>query len=346
MVFQLGDKVRFLNDIGGGTVIGFLENSIVRVETEDGFEMPVSANELIHDKKVDVDERGKLREKSASSTAENKGNPRKLNLEAFKHIEFKGNASLAIVPENAELLHVSNFMLYLVNSSSYEFNYGVAAYEGKVATLISKGTIGPGKKLNLKTFSQTEITKTQKIQLQGFYSKEGLFDPQECINLQFSLEDYSFYKTSSFGKSKYFKVPAITLGENANAMKEAIEKLSKSDIAKVIKNKEKEDEKPPVAKPKQKPAIEEVDLHIEAIVDDHAGMSNGEIIRIQLDRFETSLETAINAKVSKIVFIHGVGNGKLKHELRKSLERKYSDLKYQDASFQEYGYGATMVYLR
>ena len=346
MVFQLGDKVRFLNDIGGGTVIGFLENSIVRVETEDGFEMPISANELIHDAKIKVDETGKFKEESTIKRTENHSKTRKVNLEAFRHVEFKGTASLAIVPENAELLHVSNFMLYLVNSSSYEFNYGVASFEGKVATLISKGTIGSGKKLNLKVFSQTEMTKIQKIQLQGFFSKEGLFDPQECINQVFSLEDYSFYKTSSFGKSKFFKVPAITLGENANAMKEAIDKLSKSDIAKVIQDKEKKEEQPPVAKPKQKPVIEKVDLHIEAIVDEYAGMSNGEIIRIQLDRFETSLVTAINAKTPKIVFIHGVGNGKLKHELRKTLERKYPDLKYQDASFKEYGYGATMVYLR
>ena len=75
-------------------------------------------------------------------------------------------------------------------------------------------------------------------------------------------------------------------------------------------------------------------------------LSNGEIVNIQMDRFETSLETAIRAKTQRIVFIHGVGNGKLKHELRKTLERKYPDLKYQDASFKEYGYGATMVYLK
>ena len=75
-------------------------------------------------------------------------------------------------------------------------------------------------------------------------------------------------------------------------------------------------------------------------------MTNGEIIEIQLGRFETALQTAVNANSNKIVFIHGVGNGRLKHELRKKLDRKYPDLKYQDASFKEYGYGATMVYLK
>lgn len=58
------------------------------------------------------------------------------------------------------------------------------------------------------------------------------------------------------------------------------------------------------------------------------------------------MEGAIRSNQNKIVFIHGVGNGRLKHELRKKLERKYSNFKYQDASFKEYGYGATMVYLK
>jgi hypothetical protein len=38
-----------------------------------------------------------------------------------------------------------------------------------------------------------------------------------------------------------------------------------------------------------------------------------------------------------------VGNGTLKIEIRKELDRMKNKLDYQDASFKEYGYGATMV---
>ncbi|MCK4923138.1 MAG: Smr/MutS family protein, partial [Bacteroidales bacterium] len=89
--------------------------------------------------------------------------------------------------------------------------------------------------------------------------------------------------------------------------------------------------------------ITEVDLHIHHIVDDYNKLSNAEIVDIQMARFKTSLDTAIIHKTRRIVFIHGVGNGKLKFEIRKSLDKDYADLKYQDASFKEYGYGATMV---
>ena len=75
-------------------------------------------------------------------------------------------------------------------------------------------------------------------------------------------------------------------------------------------------------------------------------MSSGVIIKAQLSRFNIALDGAIRNNMKKIVFIHGVGNGKLKYEIQKCLKNEYPDLRYQDASFKEYGYGATMVLLR
>jgi dsDNA-specific endonuclease/ATPase MutS2 len=92
--------------------------------------------------------------------------------------------------------------------------------------------------------------------------------------------------------------------------------------------------------------IEEVDLHIEQLTDNFSGLSNSEIMDIQMSKFSIALEGAIRNNVKKIVFIHGVGNGKLKYEIRKTLDSKYPKLHYQDASFMEYGYGATMVMIK
>ena len=39
-MIKVGDKVKFLNDVGGGTVTGFLNKNMVNVENEDGFEIP------------------------------------------------------------------------------------------------------------------------------------------------------------------------------------------------------------------------------------------------------------------------------------------------------------------
>ena len=45
----------------------------------------------------------------------------------------------------------------------------------------------------------------------------------------------------------------------------------------------------------------------------------------------------------KLVFIHGKGNGVLRNAIVAALKRDYKTCTFQDASFQEYGYGATLV---
>ena len=42
-----GDKVRFLNEKGGGIITGFSGKDIVLVEDQDGFEIPFRMNEVV-----------------------------------------------------------------------------------------------------------------------------------------------------------------------------------------------------------------------------------------------------------------------------------------------------------
>lgn len=99
------------------------------------------------------------------------------------------------------------------------------------------------------------------------------------------------------------------------------------------------------SKKQVKHPVEEVDLHIDQLIDHKGRMSNTEIIQIQLNYFQTLLDRAIQNNVSKIVFIHGVGEGVLKAELRRILDR-YENISYYDASYRKYGFGATEVVIR
>ena len=89
--------------------------------------------------------------------------------------------------------------------------------------------------------------------------------------------------------------------------------------------------------------IMEVDLHIEKLTKSKRGMDNFDILTMQLQTAERKLNFCIQKKISKIVFIHGVGEGVLKTELH-YLFNKYP-VKYYDASYQKYGLGATEVYI-
>lgn len=87
--------------------------------------------------------------------------------------------------------------------------------------------------------------------------------------------------------------------------------------------------------------IKEVDLHIHQLIDSEIGMNNFDKLSLQLKVARKELESAISKKHPKIIFIHGRGAGVLKNELI-SLFSKYS-VDYHDASYIEYGQGATEV---
>ncbi|WP_394334469.1 Smr/MutS family protein [Moheibacter sediminis] len=106
----------------------------------------------------------------------------------------------------------------------------------------------------------------------------------------------------------------------------------------------KPETKPIKSKPHQSDAPKEIDLHIGHLVDYPSGLSNYEMLQIQLNKVKYEIDSARTDKRNRIIFIHGHGSGKLREELYKLLEAQ-SRLEYYDASFQKYKLGATEVRL-
>lgn len=117
------------------------------------------------------------------------------------------------------------------------------------------------------------------------------------------------------------------------------------EVAQMVKEKEtKKRAKGPTVKPKKRnePKME-VDLHIHQLTTSVRGMSNFDMLNLQLETAKRQLEFAISKKIQKIVFIHGIGEGVLKEELI-YLFKKYP-VDFYDADYQKYGLGATEVYV-
>ncbi|WP_394750096.1 Smr/MutS family protein [Spongiimicrobium salis] len=122
--------------------------------------------------------------------------------------------------------------------------------------------------------------------------------------------------------------------------------VSNYEVAKIKKEKElpkKRAHKTVKIKDRNAPKME-VDLHINQLVKSTKGMSNHEMLTLQLDAAKGQLEFAMRKRIQKVVFIHGVGEGILKEELH-YLFGRYDNLKYYDADYQKYGAGATEVYI-
>ena len=89
----------------------------------------------------------------------------------------------------------------------------------------------------------------------------------------------------------------------------------------------------------------EIDLHIEKLIPDHKGMSNAEIIKIQLSRFRQFLEKAITLGVPKIYAIHGKGKGILRDEIHILLLEYSEVLSFNNDYHVKYEFGATEIFL-
>jgi DNA-nicking Smr family endonuclease len=141
-----------------------------------------------------------------------------------------------------------------------------------------------------------------------------------------------------------FQSNEIVITKREESIKSEI--FSHSNLNHVISEKEAPKRKNQIkkkSKEKYEPTME-VDLHINQLVKSSKGMSNHDMLTLQLDTARHRLDFAIRKRIQKMVFIHGVGEGVLKMELD-YLFGRYDNVKFYDANYQKYGLGATEVYI-
>ena len=89
----------------------------------------------------------------------------------------------------------------------------------------------------------------------------------------------------------------------------------------------------------------EIDLHMHAIVDSQSGLDSTTMIELQLAHFERMLQIGIRQRMKKLVFIHGIGQGVLRHQIWSRVDQYYPDCSCRSADPREYGSGATEVWI-
>lgn len=349
---KIGDKVRFLSEVGGGIVKGFQGKDIVLVEDADGFDIPMPMRECVV---IDTDDYNMKRKAApAPSKAEGPAKPMKPEMPAVqRQPETRGgdmlNVMLAFVPEDVKAISSTSFEAYLVNDSNYYLYYTYLSAEGKAWKVRSHGLVDPNTKLFLEGFAKDVLNEMERVAVQFIAFKDGkTFAMKPAVSVELRIDTVKFYKLHTFRESDFFEEPALVYDIVTNDVPVKQVYVSAEDIQVALLQK-KEVEKPrsqPIVKRSSSNGIIEIDLHINELLDDAHGMSNSEILNYQLDKFREVMEKYKGKREQKIVFIHGKGDGVLRKALLDELKRKYSTCRYQDASFQEYGFGATLVTIR
>ncbi len=373
---KIGDKVRFLSEVGGGVVTGFQEKDIVLVEDADGFDIPMPVRECVV---IETDDynvptpaaraaKKRLENQSAartdaatteaSSSALGSGwkaeHPVKPQVSVYRQPEVKGgdvlNVYLAFVPEDIKAVSTTPFEAYLVNDSNYYMYYTYLSAEGKSWTTRSHGMLEPNTKFLLEEFEKSELNDREHVAVQLVAFKDNrAFAMKPAVNVEIRIDTVKFYKLHTFRQTDFFETPALMYDVVKNDLPAKQVYVSAEDLQDALmKKKTVEHPSAPrtIVKRGGKNEIIEVDLHIGELLDDTHGMSNREMLNYQLDKFREVMEQYKNKREQRIVFIHGKGDGVLRKALLDEMKRKYSACKTQDASFQEYGFGATMVTIK
>jgi hypothetical protein len=344
MKFNIGDKVRFLNDVGGGKVVKFIDKYTILVLNDDDFEIPVPESELIPDHDFNYKVKDDNQEKVLRDTS--KAPVQKKVEDNYQKEDDNVALFLAFVPENQDDVFKSINKTYLVNDSNFEcfanvmFKYG-ALYMSKPAK------ISANSKTEIKKISPGDFNDIDAIEVQAIFFQLKPHDMKPMVSKEIKIQAAKFFKQNTYTENDFFEENAhiVCLFDESGKVSDFPE-INPQEIEKAIKNKEHDSElmnKKPESKSSKSTELREIDLHIQELLDDFSAMSPKEMLDYQMDCFRSEMKKAIAERVKKIVFIHGKGDGVLKNELRQELKTNYKKYQFQDASFQQYGFGATMV---
>lgn len=344
--------MRYLNAVGGGVVVR-IEKEIAYVD-EDGFETPVLARECVvvepaepAPKKAPVPASKVVElppvEKRTAAVADDADD----DLAGEERPEGERlNITLAYIPDESKHLNTTRFSCYLVNDSNYYLYFAYLSRDDEGWRTRYAGVVEPNIQLLLEEFGQDEVNALERICIQYIaFKKDKHFALKSPVAVEYRLDATKFYKLHTFRESLYFDEPSWCIDIVKNDIPVRPMVLDASDLERAMKMKKSADTpvRKPVTRRPEKPGIVEVDLHASALLDTTAGLSNADILNYQLDKVRETLDQYRQAKGRKIVFIHGKGEGVLRNALLKEVRDKYKNCTCQDASFREYGFGATMV---
>ncbi len=360
---KIGDKVRFLSEVGGGIVTGFQGKDTVLVRDEDGFDIPMLMRECVV---IDTDDyniakvntgthdKAKLTGQAPATKSrrqyEDEEDNRPITFVPKPQERREGeklNVFLAYVPVNPKEMSTTAFEAYLVNDSNYYLQFLYMSAEGAGWRVRFQGMTEPNTKLFMEEFDRSDLNDMERICVQCMaYKQDKTFLLKPAVQVEFRIDTVKFYKLHTFRSSDFFEEDALLY----DVVKDDVPVRTVFVQAEQLQHallKKKEDERVSV-QPARKPVnpkneILEVDLHIHELLDNTNGLSNKEMLDCQLKEFRRVMDENLKYKGKKIVFIHGKGEGVLRNELLKELKRAYKFCTWQDASFREYGFGATMV---
>lgn len=315
MKYKLGDFVRFVDEKMEGFVTRIVDEQMIGVTGEDDFEIPVLASKVttVHGYEAP----GNKKDDTAAEQPGQAG-------------EFKTNGLFIGAVNDPKANSVVHF--YLINETSFQLLASLSTEKQQVYKGEYSGIIAPN------TATKVYSAQLADLQLWPSLTFHIVYHTKQNVQPPAPLVFTEKFKAKDFAGSKKV-IPVL----NQQGWLFRLDEPEMVIDAQKLKESffQSPEEKAVVEMPRN-----EVDLHIEKLRNDYQFLNSGEILKIQLDHFHKMLDAAIVHQLPEITFIHGAGNGILRHELHKQLGRHQKVQTFMDARKEKFGYGATKVVLK
>jgi hypothetical protein len=338
MNLKAGDKVRFLDEKGEGIITRFLDRNQALVQMNDGFEIPYLIAKLVS---AEPDRETK------TPAAESKTETKVPVIEKVRSRQGYQTDGVFLVYLPADQSNPLNgqFEVLLFNLTAYHIHFTISTREMGKYSCIHTAALEPSNSISLQMIGTEDMEAWSSLLVDILFYSYQPAPPRSPVSRVFRQKPARFFKEGSLSENGLTSEPAIVVDLTRSMQKGQEEEFfEETDLEKILHAKEqKEQRKQSLPSDKNNPDLEwEIDLHLEELVSQSRGMNNAQMLDIQLKHFQKKLDEAMAVNIRKIVFIHGVGNGRLKQEIRKILST-HRDLTFHDASYASYGFGATEV---
>lgn len=353
---KVNDIVRFLNDVGGGRV-SRIDGKTVYVEDEDGFERPALARDVVvvgeagtkaskYEKPLEI--KSKLVEPDEPVRRPEPA-PQPVVIEETPGGD-RLNIILAFEPREIKHLNTTTFYTSLVNDSNYFLYIAYMTRNDQDTDWTTRfhGIVEPNFIVELEEVGHKDLGNMTHVAVQyiAFKQDKG-FALKNPALVNRKLDFTKFYKLHCFNETEYFDTPVITIDITRNDLPTREMHIDSGALETAMKQKKNVDRpaSKPISRPNENHRNEPIiqDLHIAELIDNLAGMTKADMLNYQIDKFHEVMRANLKHTGQRIVFIHGKGEGVLRQAIMRELKRHYPQCEAQDASFQEYGFGATQI---
>ncbi|MDR3227718.1 MAG: DUF2027 domain-containing protein [Prevotellaceae bacterium] len=249
MKCNIGDKIRFLNDVGGGIIVGIANKTTVIVRDSDGFDIPTYIANIVvvaenNEKNLITEDRIKPIEfdKTAEIT-KNKQPTEKSQIKTNSEtniaqpedsdgIEFE--IALGFLPVSADNPNDSDLEIFMINDSSYRMFYTFGKWKQSEIEPVNKGELEGDSKEFVGILKKDEVVESPVFQINLILFKNRNYTAQTVQQIDFEINPVKFLNKKIFTENDFFEQNAYIyiLTSSRKKLKDYIDNLSDSDIEK------------------------------------------------------------------------------------------------------------------